>query len=518
MFAAIVSDVLGLESQCRGAAYLCRSLVPGERKLTMTSSPAAPDQPVGLDLLQFNLKLLGRKERRNVLVSTGSPEDKRRLLPAVRSLADAGVALYATSGTHAYLSEEGIDSSLVHKISDRIEPNIYTLLADSRFDLVINVLVGDPDYDARSDSRVIRMLSIENGVPLLTDPEVVEMTVPAMLARAQRTKENFWGRHAASWDMRAEFFQMVAARGGFANYHSHLDKAYLISLENLKLGQVDMQKKWDLYRYLQENYTLDDLVERMSRGVEVMIGQGVRHLRTQVDASAVVGLLPIQAAAVVKEKFEDQIHLEVAIQPLSGVLDEEHRKVVEEAAGMADLMGGLPSRDRPVPEQHLDIVMGIAKNLGIPLDIHVDQENNPDEHESELLVRKVQEHGLEGQVTAIHAVSLSAQSAVAQDRIACAFRDLGISVTVCPAAALSMKQLHKQAVLHNSIAPVVRLLERDVKVRLGVDNIADLFMPLTDGDMWFECRLLMEACRFYDLEAVADLACDTSGFKAARRA
>ena len=37
-------------------------------------------------------------------------------------------------------------------------------------------------------------------------------------------------------------------------------------------------------------------------------------------------------------------------------------------------------------------------------------------------------------------------------------------------------------------------------------------MPLTDGDMWFECRLLMEACRFYDLEAVAEMACDKSGF------
>src|SRR5262249_42016205 len=143
-------------------------------------------------------------------------------------------------------------------------------------------------------------------------------------------------------------------------------------------------------------------------------------------------------------------------------------------------------------------VMGIAKDLDIRLDIHVDQENNPDERESELLISKVQEHGLEGRVTAIHAISLGAQEPGVRDRIASAFRDLGIAVTVCPAAALSMKQLDKRALLHNSIAPVVQLLDRGVKVRLGVDNIADLFMPLTDGDMWFECRLLMEACRFYD--------------------
>ena len=33
-----------------------------------------------------------------------------------------------------------------------------------------------------------------------------------------------------------------------------------------------------------------------------------------------------------------------------------------------------------------------------------------------------------------------------------------------------------------------------------------------DGDMWFECRLLMEAARFYNLRRVAEVACDKSGF------
>jgi hypothetical protein len=39
-------------------------------------------------------------------------------------------------------------------------------------------------------------------------------------------------------------------------------------------------------------------------------------------------------------------------------------------------------------------------------------------------------------------------------------------------------------------------------------------MPVVDGDMWFECRMLMEACRFYDIETVAALACSRTGFNA----
>merc|ERR1712166_1662821 len=58
----------------------------------------------------------------------------------------------------------------------------------------------------------------------------------------------------------------------------------------------------------------------------------------------------------------------------------------------------------------------------------------------------------------------------------------------------------------NSIGPFVKLKAAGVRTYLGIDNIADLFMPVVDGDMWFEARMLMEACRYYDLEAVADWA------------
>ena len=52
----------------------------------------------------------------------------------------------------------------------------------------------------------------------------------------------------------------------------------------------------------------------------------------------------------------------------------------------------------------------------------------------------------------------------------------------------------------------MELIEGGVEVSLGIDNIHDLFMPLVDGDLWFECRLMMEAIRCYDLELIASIA------------
>jgi adenosine deaminase len=465
-----------------------------------------------VEMLAFSLKLIGKKTRKNVLISAGKLTDKDRMFPAIEKLAKLNVAIYATPGTYRYLTAKGVANQELHKIADRREPNIKSFLKDDRLDLVINILTGNNDYDEASDSNLIRTMAIENGIPLITDLDVAILTIEQII---KRDLEGFYKYKIADqkrpWDMHAEFLQLVANLGGFANYHAHYDKAYLISMDNLRLGQVDMQKKWALYKHLKENYTFEDLVERISRGVRKMIDQGATFCRTLVDADSTVRTLPVEAALEVKKKFKGEIQFEIGVQPLQGVLDEESRKYFIKACEMADLVGGLPSKDRPLPEKHVDIIMSIAKDLNKKLDVHVDQENNPYENETEMLARKTIEHGLEGRVSAIHAISLAAKPAVEQDRIIKLLKDAGVSVICCPSAALSMKQLDMNGPLHNSIAPVPKLLDAGVPVHLGIDNVYDLFMPVVDGDMWFECRLLMESCRFYDIKRVAEIACDKSG-------
>jgi cytosine/adenosine deaminase-related metal-dependent hydrolase len=462
-----------------------------------------------VEMLSFSLKLIGKKTRKNVLISAGKLSDKEKMFPAIDKLSKLNIALYATPGTHRFLLARGVASQELHKIADRREPSIKSFLKEDRLDFVVNVLTGDNDYDEKSDSNLIRSMAIENGIPLVTDLDVAIQYIEQIVRDDERGTYRYKiadARH--SWDLKAEFMQMVSQLGGFACYHAHFDKAYLISMDNLRLSMVDMQKKWALYKHLKENYSFEDLVERIGRGVKKMIDQGATYCRTMVDADSTVRTLPVEAALEVKKRFKGQIVFEIGVQPLQGVLDEDSRRYFIKACEMADLVGGLPSKDRPTPEKHLDIIMGVAKDLNKRLDVHVDQENNPQESETELLARKTIEHGLEGRVSAIHAISMAAKPAMEQERIIQLVKDAGVSVIVCPSAALSMKQLEMTGPLHNSIAPVPKLLEAGIPVHLGVDNVYDLFMPMVDGDMWFECRILMEACRFYDLKRVAEIACE----------
>jgi cytosine/adenosine deaminase-related metal-dependent hydrolase len=150
--------------------------------------------------------------------------------------------------------------------------------------------------------------------------------------------------------------------------------------------------------------------------------------------------------------------------------------------------------------------MQIAKEMNKKVEVHVDQENNPLQNETELLCRKTIEHGMQGRVYGIHSISVSAKEESEQDRIIALCKEADIGIVICPSAALSMKQLPMMSPLHNSIGPFVKLKEAGVRTYFGIDNIADLFMPVVDGDMWTETRMLMETCRYYDLEKVADWA------------
>ena len=317
----------------------------------------------------------------------------------------------------------------------------------------------------------------------------------------------------APWDMKSAFMERVDRQGGLTCHHAHFDKAYLINEQNLALSQRDMQEKWRLYRELKQGYHYDDLYTRVSRGVERMIAQGVTHCRSFIDADALVGLLPLQVALDVRERYRDQIVLEFAVQPLEGVLEPQARKAFVEACELADVIGGLPSRDRPNPEAHLDFIMELAHDLDKPIDVHIDQENQPNEHETEMLAQATIKHGLEGKVRGVHAISLAAQQHDDQQRVIELVHDAGMGVVICPSAAISMKPHDLMAPIHNSIAPLQRLIEGGVEVMMGVDNIHDLFMPLVDGDIWFECRLLMEATRCYDLDLIAQVACSRWGFQ-----
>lgn len=309
------------------------------------------------------------------------------------------------------------------------------------------------------------------------------------------------------WDLKSQILDAINEKGGFVNCHAHFDKAFYITKGGLQKSMVDMETKWHMSDDIKRNSTQEEVEERIRTGLDIMIAQGVKLCASFIDAYDAVGHKNIDAAVNVKREYAEKIEFLTISQPLGGLVDKSARTLYEEITVKTDIAGGLPSRDRPNDDKNYDLLFEIAKNLNKPLHVHIDQENNPNEKDTEQLIKYTKKHGYEGRVAAVHAISVSAQPKAYRAEIYAKMAEVGMSCVVCPAAALAMRQLDQyEAPVHNSIANVPEMLAAGVKVGIGIDNMYDFYQPFIDGDLYTELRMLQEGCRYYNFDELVKIA------------
>jgi carbamoyl-phosphate synthase large subunit len=90
--------------------------------------------------------------------------DKPRIAPAMRMLAGLGFRILATSGTHRFLKDEGIESTRINKVLEG-RPHIVDSIKNGEVALVINTTEGPK---ALGDSRSLRRAALLQKVPYYT--------------------------------------------------------------------------------------------------------------------------------------------------------------------------------------------------------------------------------------------------------------------------------------------------------------------------------------------------------------
>ena len=117
--------------------------------------------------------------RKAVLLSTGSPKQKIDMLDAAHMLHNKGYRIYATGGTHQFLTDNGIPAIKVYWPSQsECQPQALDLLHDKEIDLVVNIPT-DLTSTALSNGYKIRRAAIDLNVPLLTNARLASAFIQA---------------------------------------------------------------------------------------------------------------------------------------------------------------------------------------------------------------------------------------------------------------------------------------------------------------------------------------------------
>lgn len=315
-----------------------------------------------------------------------------------------------------------------------------------------------------------------------------------------------------AWDLRAELLARITKQGGWTNCHTHLDRAYTITLHSLPLADAQLQAKWQLVDEIKRKSSVAQIYDRMAFSIERQLSQGVTAIGSFIDVDDVITDKAIKAAQRIQNRYGDSLSIKFINQTLKGVLDPKAKKWFDLAVEFVDIIGGLPGKDHGREDEHLDVLFTAAKRYNKLVHVHVDQFNTARETETELLVKKVKQYNMDGSVTAIHGVSIAAQKKQYRKRLYANMKKHGVSLITCPTAWIDSRRTEEVAPSHNAIAPVEELVAAGVTVGLGTDNIADIYKPFTDGDMWIELRFLLESCHYYELDQLVKIA-TTNGRK-----
>ena len=116
----------------------------------------------------------------NVLV-TVTDGNKEALLPIARKLVALGFTLYATEGTHKFLNEKKVESTLSRKIHE-VRPNLEDAIKNRELQLIINTPSGKA---GQHDDSYIRMLAIQKKIPYMTSMAAALATVEGIAAMAK---------------------------------------------------------------------------------------------------------------------------------------------------------------------------------------------------------------------------------------------------------------------------------------------------------------------------------------------
>jgi len=313
---------------------------------------------------------------------------------------------------------------------------------------------------------------------------------------------------------------------GVTNGHEHADRGDSLGAENLRHIHVDpsdaskisLMAKQKMVGKLHDGiaYTEENLRKRMTGLFDREIACGTSATYTCLDVSPDLseeGLLAFRVGSELKAEYAPKgLDIKIGPNAIFGFKDGTERwSIFKRAAEKADFVSALPEKDF-YPEgtnpdgkigfdQHIRRVLELALEMNKPAQFHLDQSGNPEEAGTERLIEALKwfdPHRKGPDIWVVHMISPSAYPEARFARLLNNLLKYRVGVIVCPSAGISMRRLRPiNAPMHNSMARILELLACGVKVALGSDNVGDLFVPASDGDMSVEVKIAAHAVRFY---------------------
>lgn len=126
-----------------------------------------------------------RIPEKRILISSGGAKGKVSLLEPAMQLVKKGYEVYATAGTAKFFNENGVSAITVGWPDENCDNNVMDMIAEHKFDLIINVPKNHSRRELTNGYR-IRRGAIDHNIPLMTNIRLAKAFIEAFCALGEQ--------------------------------------------------------------------------------------------------------------------------------------------------------------------------------------------------------------------------------------------------------------------------------------------------------------------------------------------
>ncbi len=267
----------------------------------------------------------------------------------------------------------------------------------------------------------------------------------------------------------------------FANLHAHADRSFTVT----SFRPRSFADALGASAKARAAFTSVDVQRRAILFLERSLAHGVTRVRTHTDVDPVVWMKSMEGVLAAKAAMSGRLDVDVIAFSTSrnDLSQPDSISRLKDAIDRKPDFLGLSINSAADPKRALDVLLDLAEESGLPVDLHIDEHLDAGLMVAPMAVEMVTARGLGNRVTFSHLCALStlgsAEAAALIDGIAKA----GITVIALPETNLFLQDRGDATPRRRGITLVRELIAAGVKVHFGTDNVRDWFFPFGDGDM-----------------------------------
>ncbi len=268
----------------------------------------------------------------------------------------------------------------------------------------------------------------------------------------------------------------------FVDMHTHLDKGHIWERSPNPDGTFDSAietAKTDR----QKNWQAEDVYRRMEFGIQCSYAHGTKAIRTHIDSFGEQAAISLGVFKALQQKWADRVTLQaVSLVTLDYYQTPEGVALADRIAQVGGILGGV-AHMHPALDAQLDTVFSLAKERGLELDFHTDENDDP----NSICLQKVADAALRndytGQIICGHCCSLAVQTPEVVAKTLEMVKQAGIGIVSLPMCNLYLQdRIPNRTPRWRGVTILQELKQHGIPAAVASDNCRDPFYAFGDHD------------------------------------